>query len=70
MLFAGAGQVETTASAYWRQRVQAVAPVAGRMARQAFTEQHHEPVHGPAVYVTLSPAAQARLDGLRRDLAG
>jgi hypothetical protein len=40
------------------------------MARQAFPEQHHEPVHGPAVYVTLSPAAQARLDGLRRDLAG
>ncbi len=69
---ADAGQVESRASAYWRERVQPVAPVAARRARpdQAFPEASREPVHGPALYVTLSPLAQAHLESLRRELAG
>jgi len=63
--------VESAASAYWRQRVQPVAPVPGRRMRpsQAWPEKDREPVHGPALYVTLSPLAQAHLDKLRQELA-
>jgi len=67
--FAGTGQIETRASAYWRQRVQPVAPVAGRRPGQAWPEANREPLHGPALYVTLSPVAQARLEALRLELA-
>ncbi len=66
---ADAGQVESRASAYWRQRVQPVAPVASRMARYVFPEANRESVHGPALYVTLSPLAQAHLESLKRELA-
>ncbi|ESQ83961.1 hypothetical protein [Asticcacaulis benevestitus] len=68
---AHAGQVESRASAYWRQRVQPVEPVVRRAARDsdAWPDARQEPVHGPAVYVTLSPAAQAQLDHLRQSLA-
>ncbi len=69
MYFTGTGQVESRASAYWRQRVQPVVPVASRMARQTFPDANQEPVHGPALFVTLSPVAQMRLDDLRRELA-
>lgn len=68
MYFAGTGQIETRASAYWRQRVQPVAPVAGRRPDQSWPETSREP-HGPALYVTLSPVAQARLEALRVELA-
>jgi hypothetical protein len=67
--FVGTGQIETRASAYWRQRVQPVTPVAGRAARYASPEAGREPVYGPALYVTLSPVAQARLEALRLELA-
>jgi hypothetical protein len=67
--FTGTGQIETRASAYWRQRVQPVAPVTGRAARFASPEADREPVHGPALYVTLSPMARARLEALRLELA-
>ena len=68
MDFAGTGQIETRASAYWRQRVQPVALVAGRAGRN-WPEAEREPVHGPALYVTLSPVAQAHLEELKRTLA-
>ena len=66
-----AGQVETQASAYWRQRVQAVEPVAGQARRKAGFrwETGHGAGHGPALYVTLSPLGQAQLEVLRRELA-
>ena len=67
---AGTEQVESRASAYWRQRVQPVEPVVRRAQRRdAWPDAGQEPVHGPAVYVTLSPAAQAHLESLRRQLA-
>jgi hypothetical protein len=67
----GTGRVESRASAYWRQRVQPVESVVRRSARgyQAWPEAGHEPVHGPALYVTLSPVAQAHLENLRREQA-
>lgn len=66
-----AGQVETQASAYWRQRVQAVESVAGQARRKAAfrREAGYEAGYGPALYVTLSPVGQAQLDALRCDLA-
>jgi hypothetical protein len=73
--FTRTGQVETKASAYWRQRVQAAAPVASRTSRngrawdRVGAEPGGDPVHGPALYVTLSPIAQAHLDDLRREQA-
>jgi hypothetical protein len=68
---ADTGQVESRASAYWRQRVQPVAPVSGRRTRNnpSWPEAGQDPVHGPALYVTLSPQAQTHLEGLRRELA-
>ncbi len=71
MYFSGAGQVETRASAYWRQRVQAVEPAAGQARRKAARrrETGHEDGHGPALYVTLSPVGQVQLENLRRELA-
>lgn len=71
MYFTGAGQVETRASAYWRQRVQAIEPVAGQARRNAASRSRtgREEGHGPALYVTLSPLGQAQLENLRRELA-
>ncbi|MFT4077298.1 MAG: hypothetical protein QM647_17350 [Asticcacaulis sp.] len=71
MNFAATGQVETRASAYWRQRVQAVEPVAGQARRNAAhrPDADGEDGHGPALYVTLSPIGQAQLDTLRGELA-
>ncbi|WP_303832050.1 hypothetical protein [Asticcacaulis taihuensis] len=65
-----AGQVETQASAYWRQRVQAVESVAGQARRKAafHREAGRDTGHGPALFVTLSPVGQAQLDALRREL--
>ena len=63
--------METQASAYWRQCVQAVESVAGQARRKAAfrREAGYEAGYGPALYVTLSPVGQARLDALRRELA-
>lgn len=70
MDFAGTGQVETRASAYWRQRVQAVEPIAGQAGRKAAyrPDTGGDDGHGPALYVTLSPVGQAHLDRLRQEL--
>ena len=67
MYFAGTGQVETRASAYWRQRVQAVEPATGHTLRHDSSRPYtgREDGHGPALYVTLSPLALARLNELR-----
>lgn len=71
MYFTGAGQVETRASAYWRQRVQAVEPVVDQARRKAARrrETGNEDGHGPALYVTLSSVGQTQLENLRRELA-